>query len=76
MSPRGQAELRDRIVSGTALLNHHFIKRAFLDAWKAVVLDDRKAVFAALVDRLDEVAARQGELRLTIPMVYVEAQAA
>jgi len=60
-----------RFASGTALLNHHFIKLAFLDAWKKVVSTRQREVFAKLRDRLDAM----GELRLTIPMAYVEGRA-
>lgn len=62
---------RMRFASGTALLNHHFIKLGFLDAWKKVVppADVRRA-FARLQERLDA----QGELALTIPMAYLEAR--
>lgn len=59
-----------RFADGTALLNHHFIKLGFLDAWKKVVPRDQRAVFARLRDALDDL----GELRLTIPMAYVEAR--
>jgi arsenite methyltransferase len=61
-----------RFANGTALLNHYFIKLGFLDAWKKVVPGDEREVFAQLCEKLDE----QGELRLTIPMAYVEATAA
>jgi arsenite methyltransferase len=61
-----------RFANGTALLNHYFIKLGFLDAWKNVVPGNEREVFARLRDALDE----QGELRLTIPMAYVEATAA
>jgi len=60
-----------RFASGTALLNHYFIKLGFLDAWKKVVLGNERDVFGRLRDKLDE----HGELRLTIPMAYVEAAA-
>jgi len=60
-----------RFANGTALLNHHFIKLGFLDAWKKIVPRDERDVFARLRDALDDV----GELRLTIPMAYVEAMA-
>jgi ubiquinone/menaquinone biosynthesis C-methylase UbiE len=60
-----------RFANGTALLNHHFIKLGFLDGWKKVVPGREREVFAELRDRLDAV----GELRLTIPMAYVEATA-
>jgi arsenite methyltransferase len=54
-----------RFANATALFNHHFIKLGFLDAWKEVVGDD-KEIFERLMERLS------GELKLTIPMAYVE----
>ncbi|HEV7571987.1 MAG TPA: class I SAM-dependent methyltransferase [Thermoanaerobaculia bacterium] len=60
-----------RFANGTALLNHYFIKLGFLDAWKKVVPGTEGDVFARLRDALDE----DGELRLTIPMAYIEATA-
>jgi hypothetical protein len=59
-----------RFANGTALLNHHFIKLGFLDAWKAVASGDRD-----VFDRLQSELDRRGELTLTIPMAYVEARA-
>jgi arsenite methyltransferase len=64
-----------RFASGTALFNHHFIKLGFLDGWKKIVPGDERAVFARLRDALNEYAAGHGELRLTIPMAYIEATA-
>lgn len=64
-----------RFANGTALLNHHFIKLGFLDGWKKVVPGNERDVFARLRDALDDAAACNGELRLTIPMAYVEAAA-
>jgi arsenite methyltransferase len=64
-----------RFLDGTALLNHHFIKLGFLDGWKQVVGDNQKQVFGALRRKLNELAQRNGELCLTIPMAYVEASA-
>ena len=66
---------RMRFASGTALLNHHFIKLGFLDAWKNVVPGRETDIFRQLRRRLDEVATRTGELALTIPMAYVESVA-
>lgn len=53
-----------RFANGAALFNHHFIKLGFLEAWKEVA---GNAVFRTLLERLP------GELRLTIPMAYIEA---
>jgi SAM-dependent methyltransferase len=60
-----------RFASGTALLNHHFIKLGFLDGWKSVVAGQEREIFPVLQKRLDE----RGVLSLTIPMAYVEARA-
>jgi arsenite methyltransferase len=60
-----------RFASGTALLNHHFIKLGFLDGWKSVVPENTRETFARLLERLNA----RDELRLTIPMAYVEAVA-
>jgi hypothetical protein len=65
-----------RFASGAALFNHHFIKLAFFEGWKSIVPGRETEMFLRLLRRLDEVAADRGELRLTIPMAYVEAVAA
>jgi arsenite methyltransferase len=65
-----------RFADGTALLNHYFIKLGFLDAWKKVVAGREAEMFLRLRQRLDDAAAQRGELRLTIPMAYVEGTAA
>jgi ubiquinone/menaquinone biosynthesis C-methylase UbiE len=61
-----------RFARATALFNHHFIKLGFLDAWKKVVPGRETEVFTHIRRALDETATRAGELRLTIPMAYVE----
>jgi arsenite methyltransferase len=65
-----------RFASGTAMLNHYFIKLGFLDGWKQVVPANPRLVFDELVGALDARAERDGGLRLTIPMAYVEATTA
>jgi ubiquinone/menaquinone biosynthesis C-methylase UbiE len=64
-----------RFANGTALLNHYFIKLGFLDAWKKVVPENEREVFTRLRNALDDLASRNGELRLTVPMAYVQATA-
>ncbi len=62
-----------RFADGTALLNAYFIKLGFLGAWKELVAPERRhETFRALEARLNEAAAPQGGLELTIPMAYVE----
>lgn len=66
-----------RFLDGTALLNHYFVRLGFLDAWKAVVpAGERETVFSRLEASLNRVAEARGELTLTIPMAYFEAERA
>jgi SAM-dependent methyltransferase len=64
-----------RFAGGTALLDHHFIKLAFLGAWKEIAAGSEAAVFSRLQERLDSDARERGDLSLTIPMAYIEAAA-
>lgn len=57
-----------RFASGRALLQHHAIRLAFLPAWLGIVpAADAAAFTAALESKLDAIAARNGEIVLTIP---------
>lgn len=62
-----------RFADGNALLNHSLTKLGFLEGWLGVVgAGEAPAVFARIESKLDEIAAREGELRMTVPMLYVE----
>ena len=62
-----------RFVDGGALLRHALTRIGFLGGWRAVVDPaDEVAIFTALESRLDALARQQGELVLTIPMLYIE----
>ena len=64
-----------RFLDGTALLNHSLTKIGFLDGWRSVVDPiDERAVFQRIEERLNEEAGRSGELRMTVPMLFIEAK--
>jgi hypothetical protein len=64
-----------RFTDGSALLRHYFIKLGFLDAWKDVVeTTEQEEVFSRLEANLNHFAKDEGELRLTIPMGYIEGE--
>jgi len=45
----------------------------FLDGWRSVIEPtDEDAIFAGIEARLNETAAAQSELRMTVTMLYVE----
>jgi ubiquinone/menaquinone biosynthesis C-methylase UbiE len=65
----------ERFVDGTALLNHYFIRLAFVPAWKAVAsAGAEELTFAALERDLNIIAAERGELALTIPAACIQAR--
>jgi len=64
-----------RYLDGAAFLRHFLTVVGFLDGWRGVLEgDDEVAVFSALEENLNALARREGELRLTVPMLYVEGQ--
>jgi len=62
-----------RFASGTAFLNHFFIKYAFLEGWKSILqTEELNDVFTKLEHNLNLVARNNKELRMTIPAAYIE----
>lgn len=62
-----------RFLSGTALLNHFLIVIGFLPAWRELIPKEHERCFFALLERkLNERSDCDGELKLTVPMLYVE----
>lgn len=65
-----------RYLDGTALLNHTFIRIAFMEGWHEFLPEtDRAPVFARLEANLNRHAAEAGELALSVPRLYIAAQA-
>lgn len=63
-----------RYVNGTALLNHFLTLIGFLPSWRSVVPKEAEiAVFSLLEKKLNEQADWDGELKMTVPILYVEA---
>lgn len=62
-----------RFLDGSSFLRSWFIGCGFLPSWKGIPApEDLESVFIALEQRLNAVSERDGELRLTIPMVFIE----
>jgi hypothetical protein len=57
-----------KFMDGTTLLNHFFIKIAFLESWQQIVpKKEVRAIFAETEDRLNAYSKDKGCLSLTIP---------
>ncbi|MBA2395585.1 MAG: class I SAM-dependent methyltransferase [Ktedonobacteraceae bacterium] len=64
-----------RYLDGSAFFDHWLTKVGFLDDWRQIVDPEEEVrVFALLEARLNQMARASGELRLTVPMLYLEAE--
>ena len=64
-----------RYLDGSAFFHHFLTQLGFLEDWRRVVdQEDEERVFALLEDRLNQVARAAGELRMSVPMVYLEGE--
>ena len=69
-----EAAFTQRFADGSALLNHWLSRVGFIDGWRSVVEPaDEDEVFALLEQRLNALANSAGELRMSVPMAYVQA---
>ncbi len=64
-----------KFVDGTAMLNHYFIRLAFIDGWKNVIPNDRQEeVFRLIEVELNRKSQTDGIMKLTIPFVVIDAE--
>jgi arsenite methyltransferase len=64
-----------RYLDAGALFHHILTQIGFLDGWRQVVdPHDEERVFALLEARLNQMATTTGEVRMTVPMLYLEAE--
>lgn len=62
-----------RFVDGSTMLNHYFIRLAFIAAWKELVPENRQEkVFALIEKELNTRAAKEGGLKLTVPFAVID----
>jgi SAM-dependent methyltransferase len=64
-----------RYLDGSTMFRHGFMVRGFLDQWREIAgKEQERELLGALEARLNARAAREGELRLSVPVLYVEAR--
>jgi arsenite methyltransferase len=62
-----------RFLNGTAFLNHSYIILGFINSWRNMFEEtDRQPFFDTFERNLNLLAKSKGELKLTIPMLYLE----
>jgi len=68
-----EATFSIRFLNGTTFLNHYFIKMGFMDAWKEIILNENRIeFFNQLETNLNKHSEKNGELKLTVPILYIE----
>lgn len=61
-----------QFVDGTTMLNHYFIRLAFLDSWKTIVPNERQVeIFELIENELNLKSAKDGVLTLSVPFVTI-----
>jgi arsenite methyltransferase len=72
-----QCQFSYKFTDGSAMLNHYFIRLAFMDSWLKILPDNKaEQVFDAVEVRLNEQSRISGCMKLSIPFVLINAQKA
>ena len=68
-----KSKYKMRFLNGTTFLNNSFTIIGFVDSWRNLFPEtEKRNFFNRLELRLNEYSKKQGELKLTIPMLYIE----
>jgi arsenite methyltransferase len=60
-------------VDGTTMLNHYFIRLAFIDGWKSIVPNEKQEEIFELIEKeLNLKSAKEGSLKLSVPFVVID----
>lgn len=74
VSRRVEGRISYRFTNGSALFRHPLVRTGFLPGWRETLPpDDEHEIFARLEMHLNDVAARAGELRMSVPLLLLEA---
>lgn len=69
-----QDQFSYRFADGTAMLNHYFIRLAFMDSWIKLLPADRiEQIFDSIELRLNNQSKELGGIKLSIPFVLINA---
>lgn len=63
-----------KFANGTAMLNHYFIRFAFMDSWiKLLPKEKLEEIFESVEKRLNAISQKVGGIKLSIPFVLINA---
>ncbi|MDD2199667.1 MAG: class I SAM-dependent methyltransferase [Bacteroidales bacterium] len=62
-----------KFVDGTTMLNHYFIRLAFIDGWKDIVSEDKQEIVFELIEKeLNNKSQTEGIMKLSVPFVVID----
>lgn len=62
-----------KFVDGTTLLNHYFIRFAFLSGWKNILPESKQAeIFETIESEMNNIAEINGYFKLSVPFVLID----
>lgn len=62
-----------KFADGTAMLNHYFIRLAFLDGWKSIIPQEKQIeIFNCIESLLNKKAEKDGYVSLSVPFVLLD----
>ncbi len=66
---------RYRFIDGSTMLDHYFIRLAFLDGWRHIVPKNREEeIFDEIEKRMNKEAAKEGSFKLSVPFVVIDSR--
>ncbi len=70
-----QDKFEYKFVDGTAMLNHYFIRLAFINGWKDIVPKDRQEEIFELVEQeLNNKSEQEGFMTLSVPFAVIDSK--
>lgn len=61
-----------KFTDGTCMLNHYFIRLAFIEGWKNIIpIDKQKAIFEIVEEKMNRQASRDGFFRMSVPFYVI-----
>jgi arsenite methyltransferase len=64
-----------KFTDGTAMLNHYFIKMAFLSEWKNIVpVEKQSEIFSELEQRMNKKSESEGLFKLSVPFAIINTE--
>jgi len=62
-----------KFIDGTTMLNHYFIRLAFIDGWKDIVpIVRHKEIFELIENELNKKSMTNGIMKLSVPFVVID----